>query len=210
MKGLVKKSLRATVLSLSIASLAACSPSDKTDISLVDIAQAAARQDDRVNVHDLAAWIVEGRGDFKLVDVRLPTDFEAGTIDDAENIPLAQLVSDESLGTLPTDRKVIVFSNGSENAAKAAVMLRLSGIDAQLLAGGYNAWHAKILNPDISASALDGESPQVSEQRAYSCYFVGERSGAATAPASEVFVPPVVEENDARDTLPPPPAEEGC
>jgi len=208
---LVKKSLKATLLSMSIASIAACGPSDEAKISLADVAQAAARQDDRVSVEELATAIIEGRGDFKLVDVRMPADFENGGIGDAVNIPIAQLVGEEALSSLPTDRKVIVYSNGSENAAKATVMLRLSGIDAHLLTGGYNAWHQRILNPDISSAELDGESLRVSEQRAYACYFVGERSGASQrSDSSEPFVPPVFEEPEAFEDLPPPPAEEGC
>jgi len=208
----MKKGLKATLLSMSIASIAACGPSDKAQVALADVAQAAARQDDRMSVEDLAAAIIEGRGDFKLVDVRMPADFESGKIGDAVNIPIAQLVTPKVLASLPTDRKVIVYSNGSENAAKATVMLRLSGIDAHLLAGGYNAWHQNILNPDISSAAVDGESLQVSKQRALSCYFVGERSDAATferSDSSEPFVPPVFEETAENDDLPPP-AEEGC
>ena len=208
---MIKKTLKATLLSLSVASLSACSPANETNVSLVDVAQAAARQDDRVSVGDLANWLVEGRGDFKLIDVRMPHDFESGSIGDAENIPLAQLVTQDVLSSLPTDRKVIVFSNGSENAAKASVMLRLSGIDAHLLTGGYNAWHQNILNPDISANAVHGESLQVSEQRALSCYFVGERSDAAKLERSdEPFIPPVFVESEEMDELPPPPPEEGC
>lgn len=180
---------------------------------MVDVAQAAARQDDRVSAEELAGWLIEGRGDFKLIDVRMPIDFDKGSIAEAENIPLAELVSADALQDLPADRKIVVYSNGSENAAKAVVMLRLFGLDAHLLTGGYNAWHARILNPEISAEALDGESPHVSEQRAYSCYFVGERSDAAKSQAgksSEPFVPPVFVESELSDELPPPPAEEGC
>lgn len=209
----MKKTLKATLLSMSIASIAACGPSDKTEVSLVDIAQAAARQDDRVSVEDLAHWLVEGHGDFKLIDVRMPDEFESGSIDGAESIPIAQLVSEDVLSGLPTDRLIVVYSNGSENAAKATVMLRLSGFDAHLLTGGYNAWHQRILNPDISANAIDGESLQVSEQRALSCYFVGERSDAVQlerSDSSEPFVPPVFDEVEELDELPPPPAEEGC
>jgi rhodanese-related sulfurtransferase len=209
----VKKTLRATFLSLSAASIAACGPSTKSEVSLVDVAQAAARQDDRVSAEDLANWIIEGRGDFKLIDVRMPADFDKGKIGDAENIPIAQLVTSEAIQNLPADRKIIVYSNGSENAAKAAVMLRLSGLDAYLLTGGYNAWHERILNPDISGEALDGESLQVAEQRALSCYFVGERSDAAElqrSKSSEPFVPPVFVESELSEELPPPPAEEGC
>jgi rhodanese-related sulfurtransferase len=206
----MKKTLKATLLSLSVASVAACGPSTKSDVSFTDVAQAAARQDDRVSAHDLATWLIEGRGDFQIVDVRMPADYEKGHIGDAQNIPLAELVTDTVIDALPTDRKVIVYSNGSENAAKATVLLRLSGVNAHLLTGGYNAWQEKILNPEISAEALDGESLEIAEQRAYACYFVGERSDAATMQSSsEPFVPPVFEEEEAFEELPPP-AEEGC
>jgi rhodanese-related sulfurtransferase len=205
--------MKAALLSMSVASIAACGPSDKADVSLVDIARAAAQKDDRVSIEDLAHWLVEGRGDFQLIDVRVPDEFESGSIGDARNIPIAQLVSEDVLSSLPTDRLIVVYSNGSENAAKAAVLLRLSGFDAHLLTGGYNAWHQRILNPEISASALDGESLQVSEQRALSCYFVGERSDAEQLERSdsgEPFVPPVFDEVEELDELPPPPPEEGC
>lgn len=209
----MKNVLKTTLVSLSVASIAACAPADKTEVSLLDVAHAAARQDDRVDVEDLANWLIEGRGDFILIDVRMPADFAKGNIQGAENVPIAQLVSPETLAVLPTDRRVVVYSNGSENAAKATTMLRLSGIDAHLLTGGYNAWHEKILNPDIPTEAFDGESLRASAQRAYSCYFVGERSGTAP-PANatgEPFVPPVfVESEEADEPPPPPPAEEGC
>lgn len=207
----MKKALKAALLSLSVVSVAACSPSAQPDVSLTDVGQAAARQDDRVSAYELATWIIEGKGDFKLIDVRTPEDFEAARIEDAENIPIAQLVSEDALANLPTDRLIVVYSNGSENAAKATVMLRLSGFDAHLLSGGYNAWQENILNPDISAEALDGESLEIAEQRAYACYFVGERSDAAMVKDSdsEPFVPPVFEESEEFEELPPP-AEEGC
>ena len=205
----MKKTLKATLLSLSVASVAACTPSGESAVSMEAIAQAAARQDDRTSVGELATWLIEGRGDFKLVDVRTPEDFAAGSIADAVNIPIAKIVSEDTLVSLPDNRMLLVYSNGSENAAKAAVMLRLAGFDAHLLVGGYTAWHEKILNPDISADMLDGESLAVSEQRAYSCYFVGERSGAAELPSAKPFVPPVYEETEEFEELPPP-VEEGC
>jgi len=209
----VKKSLKAMLLSIVVVSIAACGMSNESEFSLTDIAQAAARQDDRESVEDLASWLIEGRGDFKLIDVRTPEDFASASIPDAENIPIAQIVTQDVLMRLPTDRMVIVYSNGSENAAKAAVLLRLSGIDAHLLTGGYNAWHQRILNPDISADELDGESLQISAQRALSCYFVGERSGQAAKRASQAdtpFVPPVYVEQDELLEPPASSGEESC
>lgn len=208
-----KKYLVATPLLVLVASIAACSSSNEPGVSLADIAQTAARQDDRESVEDLANWLVEGRSDFKLIDVRIPEDFERGSISDAENIPIAGIAAQDVLLRLPTDRMILVYSNGSENAAKAMVMLRLAGIDAHVLAGGYNAWHERILNPDISAEELDGEILRVSEQRALSCYFVGERSELADMRSkreSTPFVPPVFTEEE--ELLEPPmgAGEESC
>lgn len=211
---MLKKTLVATLLAISVAVIVACGQSNKSEVSLVDVAQAAARQDDRASVEELANWIVKGRGDFKLIDVRMPEDFEKGRIENAENIPIAQIVTEDVLQRLPTDRTIIVYSNGSENAAKATVMLRLAGFDAHLLAGGYNAWHARILNPDIPADEVDGENLQVTEQRALSCYFVGERSdqaGTRKRKESQPFVPPVyAEEEELEDDVPLGVGEESC
>ena len=194
------------------AALSACGgAADKARTSLVDVAQAAAREADRVSVEDLASWLIEERQDFVLIDVRAAADYDNGHIGEAQNIAIAQLVTAETLATLPTDRKIVVYSNGSENGAKAATLLRIAGLDAHVVTGGYNAWHARILNPDISAEELDGESPQVSAQRAYACYFVGDRGeGAAERPA-ESFTPPVFELDEEIDDMPLPPAgEESC
>lgn len=209
----MKRIIKATLFTTMLASVVACGPSDESDVSLTEVARAAAQQDDRESVEDLANWLIEGRADFKLIDVRAPEDFESGSIADAENIPIAQIVTEDVLSRLPTDRMVIVYSNGSENAAKAAVLLRLSGIDAHLLAGGYNAWHKRILNPDISADELDGESLQVSAQRALSCYFVGERSELGAKRKQETsapFVPPVFIEDEELAAPPPAAGEESC
>ena len=204
------RTLAAAVLALSVGGCGQAGDSGHVT-SFMDVAQAAARQSDRVSVEELAGWLIEERGDFILIDVRSPDDFEQGLIGDARNVPIVELMTTEALDTLPQDRKIVVYSNGSENSAKASVMLRLAGFDAYVLAGGFNAWHARILNPDISAEELDGESLQVSEQRAYACYFVGERSGeGASRPEADVeFVPPVFEAEEELAPLPPA-KEEGC
>jgi rhodanese-related sulfurtransferase len=205
-----------TILLIAMAAmLTACgrAPDPGAQVSFMDVAQAAARQEDRVSVEELAEWLIEERKDFVLVDVRSQDDYMKAKVHEARNIPLAELVSSESIAALPTDRKVVLYSNGSENAAKAATMLRLAGLDAHLLTGGYNAWHERILNPDISAEELDGETLQVSAQRAYACYFVGDRGEGAAERGEETkpFVPPVFTEEEDDDLPPlPPVGEESC
>lgn len=191
---------------------AGCGPSREHThgMDFLDVAQAAARQSDRVSVEELAEWLIEGRADFVLIDVRSPEEFEQGQIGDARNIPLVELVAEETLDTLPGDRKLVLYSNGAENSAKAGVMLRLAGLDALVLAGGYNAWQQRILNPDIPAEEIDGESLQVTRQRAYACYFVGDRTSAERPAAEDMeFVPPVFEAEEESAPLPPVKSE-GC
>ena len=204
----------AVVPSILVVALAcgACSrgPAAADAASLASIAQAAARQDDRITVEDLAARLVEARGDFLLVDVRSADDYAQGRIGEAENIPIAELASPDSVAKLPTDRPIFLYSNGSENAAKAAVLLRIQGFDARLVAGGYNAWQARILNPDVAAAPVPGETLEAARQRAYACHFAG---GAPSGSAGEEqpFVPPVFDKKQAEDLPPPPPAgSESC
>ena len=204
-----------TILLIALAALlAACGkpPEPVTRVSFTDVAQSAARQEDRVSVEQLAEWLIEERQDFDLIDVRSQEEYAKGSIKESRNIPLAELVADETIAGLPADRKVVVYSTGSENAAKGVTMLRLAGLDAHLVTGGYNAWHERILNPDIPAEELDGESPRVSAQRAYACYFVGDRGeGAAERGDAKPFEPPVFTEDEDEDLPPLPPAgEESC
>jgi rhodanese-related sulfurtransferase len=204
-----------TILLIMVAAmLAACGkpPETGATVSFMDVAQSAARGEDRVSVEQLAEWLIEERKDFVLIDVRSQDEYAQGKIHEAQNIPLAEIASSETIATLPTDRKVVVYSNGSENAAKASTMLRLAGLDAHMVTGGYNAWHQRILNPDISAEELDGESLKVSAQRAYACYFVGDRGdGAAERAEPKPFEPPVFTEKEEGDAPPlPPVGEESC
>lgn len=175
------------LLFIVLSMLSGCSD-DRKDAANWDnlerIAQSAARTEDRVDVQEIAEWIIESRQDFLLIDIRDGASYQAGHIKDAVNTPLAALTTADSIKKLPDDKKIVVYSNGSENAAKAVVILRLLGLDSYLLSGGYNAWQQQVLNPDIPPQAYDDEAPKVATQRAISCYF----SGSTTSDARSVKV----------------------
>ena len=194
--------------------LTACGDNDRLSQqqarSFEQVAQSVARQDDRVLAEDLARWIIEGRKDFVLIDLRPAADYDKGHIGNAQNLVVTELVTPEKLEALPTDRKVVVYSQGSEVAGQAVVLLRLAGYDASLLLGGYNFWAQRVLNPDISPTQADGEYPRVPEQQAIACYFVGGDKTAQASPAPRKpvvpFVPPVTQPAAPR----PGPSSEGC
>lgn len=165
---------------IAAATLAGCDD-DKAEralSSLEPIAQAAAKKEDRVTAEQMADWIISKKRDYRLLDIRGKEAFDTGHIEGAENIPLASLVQPDTLQALPRERKLVIYGNGSEQAAKASVMLRVAGYDAYLLLGGYNHWQERVLNPDIPTDAADAEAPEQALQRAISCYFAapGERT----------------------------------
>lgn len=194
-------------------SISACSDSDTRAIpethNIEQVARMVARREDRVSASDLAHWIIEDRRDFMLIDVRSADEYEKGHIDGARNLSTSELLSVEQLEKLPDDRKLIVYSQGSETAAQTVVLLRLQGYNANLLLGGYNFWSRQVLNPDIHPTLADGEYSRTPEQQAIACYFVGgdKMTQASTPVRKPAFVPPVV----SRPATPPPPAtDEGC
>jgi len=157
-------------------------PLDNTQIE--PLVQAIARHEDRVRPEQLADWIIQDRKDFTLIDVRDQEDYRLGHIDTARHVPIVQLVAPGTLETLPKDRKLVVYSNGSENGAKAEVLLRLAGRPALVLEGGYNAWQARVLNPDLESP--DEEQLVREKRRAIACYFSPQRSAAAPPPPKPV------------------------
>jgi rhodanese-related sulfurtransferase/DNA-binding HxlR family transcriptional regulator len=79
-------------------------------------------------------------GEAVLVDVRPSEEFDAGHIEGARSIPLAEL--EHRLAELPTDREVVAYCRGPFCAyAHAAVrQLRASGRSARRLDEGWPEW----------------------------------------------------------------------
>lgn len=73
------------------------------------------------------------------IDVREPSEVQTGTIDGARTIPLGLL--DERLGSVPTDRPLVVYCGHGERASTGVSLLERAGF-TQLanLDGGYDAW----------------------------------------------------------------------
>lgn len=184
------------------------------------IARDIIHGNDQVSPDDLAQWVIEGRQDFVLLDVRSSEDFESGHIDTARSTPLTYLVEARTLDQLPDDRKLVLYSNATEHAAQAAVMLRLAGLNAYALEGGYNFWQQRVLNPDLAAQT-DAEVLEQEKRRAIACYFAGNYRGAGSAEAvpgdaaGPAFSPAVEPVEALPKPIAPAPApgliiEEGC
>ena len=80
-------------------------------------------------------------GQFQVVDVRYPNEWEAGHIDGAVHIP-GDYVFDR-VGELDATRPVVAVCRSGNRSAEAAKDLASEGFDVQNLEGGIDAWVAE-------------------------------------------------------------------
>lgn len=118
------------------------------------LAQTVSRNDDQISAATLNDWIIKDRGDFRLIDLRAAADFSAGHIKGAVNIPLPRLIDAKELARLRAMPHVVVYAATSDQAAQAALLLRLAGVKALSLSGGFMAWAEQSLMPRESADGV--------------------------------------------------------
>jgi adenylyltransferase/sulfurtransferase len=129
---------------------------DQTRLAV--LGDAISKDQDLVDSDELARWIIEERQDFQLIDIRLSERFQDGHIQGAVNIPLRKLFDKAQIASLPRERLILLYGDRGLRAAQAAAMLRLAGLDAYALRGGFAHWALHTLNPE--AAAVDASSYQ--------------------------------------------------
>ena len=82
--------------------------------------------------------------DLYLLDVRQPDELLESKIDDAVNIPLAQIFEPNGMNEIPTDKPVVVICGSGNRATIATYALAQEGVNFQVLEGGMKAWNKKI------------------------------------------------------------------
>ena len=89
--------------------------------------------------HEVLGLIERGRDDIALIDVRLPSDFRAGHIPGAINLPKGRW---QNARGLSKDKLNILYcySQTCHLAAEAAVELLRQGYRVQEMEGGYATW----------------------------------------------------------------------
>ena len=91
----------------------------------------------QVTVSELAGKL--SSGEVHVVDVRGASEWDAGHLPGAPNVPLATLAT--TLSEIPRDRPVVVQCQSGARSAIAASVLRANGVDQVAnLRGGFAAW----------------------------------------------------------------------
>jgi rhodanese-related sulfurtransferase len=172
------------VLALALGALAVfanVAPGPTITLNAKDLLTAVERQEDHVTPAELAAWIVEGRADYRLVDIRDPKAFAEYHIPTAENVPLATLLD----GALGRTDKIVLYGDGGIHAAQGWTVLEGRGYtQAYTLLEGLDAWKDEVLFPVVPQNPTPEEQARF-ERTAQVAKFFGGQPRAAAGPGAE-------------------------
>jgi rhodanese-related sulfurtransferase len=153
------------------------------------LAQLAGSGATYVRPAELSAWIVEGRADYTLVDLRSDADFAKHRIPGARSAPLKSLTADVA----PRTEKVVLYAQDDTQAAQAWILLKALGFKAvYVLAGGIEAWNSDVLFPAKPADESPAAKADFEKRVAVAKHFGGAPRGPTSGNQSDLpaFTPP--------------------
>lgn len=142
---------------------------------------------------ELAAWIIEGRRDFAVIDLRGQPSFEKGHVRDAVSCSTCHTSAAEGRKAVQEtmfvdlSKKLVLYT---ETGTEEVFLPKLLAKNPRLytLEGGYAAWQRDVLAPVAFGGETDVEQVHQKQQReAVRAFFAGER--ASSAPAALPLAP---------------------
>lgn len=133
----------------------------------------------QVTAGELAQWILEKRSDYQLIDLRDEWHFDDYHIPTAINVPRATLFQPERLKQLDRQKKIVVYSLGAGDGAKAQLLLSMKGYRAYALEDGIIGWWDAIMTPSSIRSAKPSSSGYQQARQLREFFMTGSAAPAA-------------------------------
>ena len=169
-----------------LAVFAEVAPARTITVHEKDLLTSVERQEDHVTPSELAAWIVEGRVDYRLVDIRDAKAYAEYHIPTAENLPLSTVVD----GSLGRTEKIVLYGDGGIHAAQAWMVLKGKGHTAvYTVLEGLDAWKDQVLFPVLEADATPQEQARFERAAAVAKFFGGAPRAGAGAELAKARLP---------------------
>ncbi len=169
----LNRKLAALLLLLGFLALFAGDPygGGKTTVDAKELALIVEKQVDHVSVDELADWIIQGRADYRLIDLRSEAEYNQYHIPTAERISLPDLPN----AGLMRNEKIVLYSEGGIHSAQAWFLLRSKGYKAvYMLMGGLDEWKERILFPRPPQQPTPAEELEWQKRVQVSRWFGGE------------------------------------
>lgn len=157
---------------LAITALIIGSPTDKTKVTINpnDLALMISKGADHIEVEELADWIIQGKMDYRLLDLRDDKSFNEYHIPTAENVPLAELMG----YPISRNEKIILYSDGGIHSSQAWFLLKSKGFKSvYFIIGGLDDWKDKILFPTPPVDSSSESLAHFNKMKEVSKFFGG-------------------------------------
>lgn len=133
---------------------------------------------DKVLVTDLADWIIKGKSDFELIDLRSEDKYNEYTIPGSQSIPLPQISSSDLL----RNQKIVLFSDDDVASSQAWFILKTKKYKGvYILDGGLEAWKEKVLFPKAPVNDSKDDLTEFEKMKEIAKYFGGQAQTDSSA-----------------------------
>lgn len=154
-----------------------------------DLAVMVQGEVDHVDARELADWIVAGRADYRVLDLRSAEEYAAYHVPGAEHVPMTALVD---LSLAPTE-KIVLYSDGGIHSAQAWFLLAARGArNAYILRGGLESWTDEVLFPVLDEASTPFQRQRNDRLAQVARHFGGQpraTGGAAVSAPAPVPMP---------------------
>ena len=156
-----------------------------------ELALSVQKELDHVSVEELADWLITGKADFRLLDLRSEKEYGEYHIPSAERVTLSGLAD----YPIQRNEKIVLYSEGGIHSAQAWYLLRATGFKhIYILRGGLQEWQDRVLFPRLSDTASPAEKFEFEKIAAVSRHFGGSpQTGGENQPSSAKRMMPKVE-----------------
>ena len=154
-------------------------------IDTQELAVLVQKEVDHISSPELADWIIQGRSDYRLLDLRKSEEYGSYHVPTAENVLIT------GLNDYPIERneKIILYSDGGIHSAQAWFLLKANNYrGVYILRGGLEEWKEAGLWPSLAETATPEEKDAFEKMKEVSKFFggapqTGSRETASSQPA---------------------------
>jgi len=186
-------------------------PTDNTraEVNTKELTVAALSNVDKVNVKELADWIIKGKYDYRLVDVRSTEEYEKYNIPYSENIIISDLLNSD----LMRNEKILLYSDDGISSAQAWFIMKASQYKhIYLLEGGMKNWKETVLFPTLVSNADAAQLSEFEKSKEVCRFFGGapQIAGGTTSALPAELPTPVIRKNPISTSGKKKKKREGC
>ena len=169
----IRKRVGILAIILGFIAVFAGSPYDRstTKINVKEFALTSVTDENRIDVDELADWIIKGKYDYRLVDLRDSEKYDSYNIPVSENIPIREILDSD----LMRNEKIVLYSDEETVAAQSWFLLKADNFKSvYILKGGLKSWKDQVLFPTIASNPTKGQLVLFEKKIEVSKFFGGQ------------------------------------